>query len=343
MGGRNIIVVGASAGGVEALSHLVSRLPAGFPATIFVVVHFPPHGTSVLPDILRRAGKLRVSHAADGDAIEPGTVVVAPPDHHLLVKPGHVRLTRGPRENGHRPAADALFRTAARAYGRRVIGVVLTGNMDDGTAGLAAVARMGGVAVAQDPEDALYAGMPASAVANVDVDHVVPLEGLAELLVRLVEEPADPSGEEEMPGEIEIEADMAEMDPDAFDLDDRPGTPSGFTCPECHGALWELAEDGAVRFRCRVGHAYGAETLLAEQTSSVEAALWTALKALKERAVMARQMARRMEGRGNARSTQRFDEQARDADEKAAVIREVLRAGLAEVPAAPSLTHEPAG
>jgi len=322
---RDIIVIGASAGGVEALKALVAGLPADFPASIFVVVHFPAYGTSFLPEILSRAGRLPALHPADGDPVRPGTIYVAPPDHHLLLgKDGTVRLSRGPRENGHRPSVDPLFRSAARAYGRRVVGVVLTGNLDDGTAGLSAVVRRGGTGVVQDPADAAHPGMPSSALAYVRVEHTVTLAGLRALLQRLV---AEPIGDEAGRGDerLEFETDIAEMDPYALHADDRPGKPSGFTCPECHGVLWEIQDDELVRFRCRVGHAYGAETLLAEQVDEVEAALWSAFQALKERAAFARRMARKMETRGSRLSRQRFIEQAAEADQRASVIREVLR------------------
>lgn len=332
MAGRNIIVIGASAGGVEALTRIVGELPGDFPAPLFVVVHFPSHGTSVLPAILNRAGTLHAEHAVDGEAIRPGRVYVAPPDRHLLVHRGLVRLSPGPRENGHRPAADPLFRSAARAYGPRVVGVVLTGNLDDGTAGLMAVGDRGGVTVVQDPADAQHKGMPSSAVANVQVDHVVPLAGMAALLARLASDPVAAPAPAEKEGEVsedlEMEAEIAEMDPEALDTDDRPGVPSGYTCPECHGTLFEIREGELVRFRCRVGHAYGAKTLIAEQSTAVEAALWTALQALKERASLARRMAKRMDERGNRISRDSFQRQAREADDQAAVIREVLASGV---------------
>jgi two-component system chemotaxis response regulator CheB len=295
---------------------------------VFVVVHFPAYGISSLPDILSRAGPLPARHPDDGERIRPGVIYVAPPDLHLLLERGGIiRLSRGPRENGHRPAADPLFRSAARACGRRVVGVVLSGNLDDGTAGLAAVRKRGGTAVVQDPADAAHPGMPSSALANVRVDHSLPVREIPALLQRLTTEPLPPDDDDDRDDGVDFEADIAEMEPYAMHADVRPGRPSGYSCPECHGVLWELEDGELVRFRCRVGHAYGAETLLAEQVGEVEAALWTAFQALKERAAFARKMAGRMEARGNVYSRARFMEQAAEADQRAAVIREVLRTG----------------
>jgi two-component system chemotaxis response regulator CheB len=322
---REIVVIGASAGGVEALKEVVAALPADFPAAILVVVHFPAYSTSTLPAILSRAGSLPATHPQDGDAIVPGHIYVAPPDWHLIVERGRVRLTQGPRENGHRPAADPLFRSAALAYGRGVVGVVLTGNLDDGTAGLTSVVRRGGVAVVQDPADALHPGMPSSALAYVRVDHSVPLAELPALLARLVTEPLDERESDIGQDLLRFETDIAEMEPYALHADERPGEPSGYSCPDCHGVLWEVREGELVRYRCRVGHAYGPETLMANQQREVETALWVAFQALKERAAFARGMARKMEARSNRFSQRRFMEQAAEADARAAVIRDVLR------------------
>jgi two-component system chemotaxis response regulator CheB len=244
----------------------------------------------------------------------------------MLLDGGRVVLSRGPRENGHRPAADPLFRSAAASCGQRVIGVVLTGNLDDGTAGLSAVRRKGGTTVVQDPADAQHPGMPSSALANVRVDHCVKLKDIPSLLVRLVTEPLDAPEDGPEDDDIQFEADVAEMEPYALHADQRPGVPSAFSCPECQGVLWEVREGDLVRFRCRVGHAYGVESLLAEQVDMVEGALWTAFQALKERASFTRKMARKMEERGNYYSRERFMEQAAEADARAAVIRDVLRA-----------------
>jgi len=219
---HDIIAVGASAGGVEALSALARDLPGDLPASVFVVLHVPSQSTSVLPAILKRAGPLPARHPYDGERIEPGHIYVAPPDSHLLVKQGSVRLARGPRENGHRPAIDPLFRTAAVAYGPRVVGVVLSGTLDDGTAGLAAVKQRGGVAVVQSPEEALYSGMPLSAIENVAVDHILPLRDIPPVLARLSREPVREGGA--VFRDMEKEADIAELDLATLQNDRKPGT-----------------------------------------------------------------------------------------------------------------------
>lgn len=323
MANRDIVVVGASAGGVEALSQLVHHLPSDFPAAVFVVLHVPPHGTSLLPHILTRNGPLPARHPDDGEPIRPGTICVAPPDFHLLLEPGRVRLSRGPRENGCRPAVDVLFRTAARSLGNRVVGVVLSGTLDDGAAGLAAVRSRGGMALVQDPADALYPGMPRSALEFVRPDACEPVAGLAATLDRLVREEV-PVSADDPDGDMEMESEIAAFELGAIQDEHRPGTPSGFGCPDCGGTLWELSEGELVRFRCRVGHAWTANSLLAEQADGVEAALWTALRALEERAALCHRIAERLHRRGSRAAERRFLEQAHQAKQRAAILRQVL-------------------
>ena len=323
MPGHDIIVIGASAGGVEALTRLVKALPSDLPAAIFVVLHVPAHGTSLMPNILNRCGTLRAWHPEDGAPIQQGQIYVAPPNYHLLVKRGYVHLARGPKENGHRPAVDPLFRTAAQHYGRRVIGVVLSGNLDDGTAGLAAVKSRGGIAIAQNPDEALFSGMPRSAIENVDVDHILPLNAIAPFLVRLAQEQVQEQEADSASAQMEIETDLVELNMAAHSKYERPGTPSGFACPDCGGALWELG-DGMLRFRCRTGHAFSGETLLAEQSEALETALWSGLRALEERAALAHRMFKGAHDRNQTRSAQRFAEQEKEAQQNAAVIRQVL-------------------
>lgn len=329
---RDIVVIGASAGGVEAVASLIEALPRDLAAAVFVVVHFPPHTTSVLPRIITRRGGMTAMHPEDGAPIELGCVYVAPPDRHLLVENGHVRLVRGPRENGARPAVDPLFRSAARAYGARVIGIVLTGNLDDGTAGLMAVKSNGGLAVVQDPEDAFYAGMPSSALRHVQADHVAPLSEIPGILVRRVgEQVQQQKGEGAVARQQNHEVDISEMDREAVESP-RAGVPSGYACPECHGSLWEVDEGGLLRFRCRVGHAYSIENLLAAQGSSMDAALWAAYRALEERAALTARMGARMEERGQTSLAERYREQTTETLQRAELIRRVLLMSTQEVP-----------
>jgi two-component system chemotaxis response regulator CheB len=323
--GHHIIVIGASAGGIEALTRVVRELPAGLGAAVFVVVHFPSHGTSVLPRILSGAGPLPAAHARDGEAIEPGRIYVAPPDCHLLVKRDRVRVIRGPRENGHRPAVDPLFRTAAAAYGGRVVGVVLSGMLDDGTTGLIAIKRRGGRALVQDPEDALYASMPRSALEHVEADGVAPATEIAGVLARWAAEPI-----EEEEGEMDDRPDFTELYMQGFETSNAMGHPSGFTCPECSGALWDIRDGELTRFRCRVGHSFSSDALLSEQSDSLESALWTAVTALEERAALLRRVAARMDGRARNGSHERLGEEAEAADRRAALIRGILQNGAAE-------------
>lgn len=322
-----VIVVGASAGGVEALSQLVSKLPRDLPAAVLVVLHIPANAVSMMPGILRRAGNLPAVHAATREPLREGMIYIAPPDRHMLIRKGSVVTTFGPRENGHRPAVDPLFRSAAESYGREVIGVLLTGNLDDGTAGLGAIKEAGGLAIVQDPDDSMYPGMPASAIENVKVDQVLPLDEIAPALLQLLGSapPAAPV-RRETEGMIELEIRKAEMDP-SIGIDEEVGKPSGYTCPECSGGLWEIDEGSLVRYRCRVGHAYSADSLVAAYGDSVEATLWAALRSLEENAAFAERLARRAESMGQTIALDRFKAQAQRAKEHARTLRNILAAG----------------
>ncbi len=321
---HDMITIGASAGGVEALVKLVGSLPGNLPAAIFLVLHIPAQSPSLLPNILNRAGQLHVLHPVDGQAIQYGHIYVAPPDQHLLVEEGMVRIVRGPKENRHRPAIDPLFRSAARTYGTRVVGVILTGSMDDGTAGLLAIKRRGGKAVVQDPQDALFSSMPRSAIAHVEVDHVMPLSDIGPLLAQLVHDEA--AGQRDFPisKDMEMEAKFAAMDMREGQNRENVGTPSAFSCPECGGVLWEVHDGDLLRFRCRVGHAFSVDSVLAGQTEVIEEALWTALKALEENASFSRRLAHDAGNSGKDWLAKRFGERVQEAERNAAVIREVL-------------------
>ena len=323
---RDIVVVGASAGGVEALAQLVASLPADFPAALFVTQHFPEYGTSVLPRILSRAGSLTAAHPSDGDPIVRRRIYVAPPDRHLLLSNGFVRVVRGPRENGSRPAIDPMFRSAAVAYGAHVIGIVLTGSLDDGTAGLLAIKRHGGLAIVQDPAEALFAGMPTSAVQNVDVDHVEKIDAIGPLLARLVADSvADNGGKATTEDEDSKSNAYAEVDLDVIKrVDEHPGEPSVYGCPDCGGVLWEIQDGDLVRYRCRVGHAWSSAGLVGRQEEGLEAALWTALRALEESAQLASASAKRFRARGNEQLAQRFEDNIIFLERRAEIVRDVL-------------------
>lgn len=329
---HDIVVIGASAGGVEAISTIVADLPRDLRAAVFVVLHLAK-GRSMLPEILTRAGHLPAIHPNDQDRLEYGHIYVARPDHHLVLGPDTVRVVHGPTENGCRPAIDPLFRSAARVYGPRVIGIVLTGGLDDGTAGLAAVKEAGGIAIVQDPEEAFAPSMPRSAQALVDVDHVLPLREMGVMISDLTRKEIEPPPLTAGVHVAPIEPDLAEP-PIALHETDRPGKVSIFTCPECHGTLWEADDRGIVRFRCRVGHVYSAESMLAAHSDSVDRALWTALRALEERAALTHRLAERARTRNHNWVARAFEERALAADGNAAVIRELLvtRATLHEVP-----------
>lgn len=331
MAGHDIVVIGASAGGVDALTRLVRGLPPGLLASLFVVCHFPPGVRSVLPEILSRAGRLLASHAMDGELFHPGHIYIAPPDCHLLLSADNrMQLTRGPRENYHRPAIDPLFRSAARVYGRRVIGVILSGAMHDGTAGLLAVRAAGGMGVVQDPADAWVAGMPESAAQIAGADHVASADELAGLLVELIQRPILLERGSDMVDPLDKMADRVNTDMAEQVHNQRRGQVSVFGCPECGGPLWQVDETQIVRFRCHVGHIYQAENLLTEQANGLEAALWTAVRTFKERFLLSRQLAERERERGAKDAADRFEEMARQAEHYGKLVQQYLLNGAPE-------------
>ena len=283
---RDIVVIGASAGGVEALTQLVRGFPPELGAALFVVLHLSPTGTSVLPSILERAGSLPAGVPEDGELIARGHIYVAPPDQHMLLAGDHVRLTTGPRENGHRPAVDPLFRSAARTYDGRVIAVVLSGTLDDGAAGARLIKERGGVVLTQ--ADPIYPDMPAHAAAATETDAILPVEELPQRICEIVEEAIETEDDESVSEQQRAERSATIVDGAALGAE-----PAELGCPECGGPLWEREEGPLVRFACRVGHVYSPESLVSEQGKALEAALWTALRGLEERADLYRRMARR--------------------------------------------------
>src|SRR5215213_7061352 len=319
---KDIIVVGASAGGIEALRVLAGGLPADLPASLFVVLHTSPDSPAMLAGILDRSGGLPALSPKDGDRIRPGTIYVAPPDRHLLVEPNVMRVTRGPKENRFRPAVDPLFRSAAQTYGPRVIGVILTGYLDDGTAGLWTVKQLGGTAIVQDPSDAVVPFMPRNALAHVNVDYCLPLEGIAPLLVRLTTEAAEEEGAYQVPKEVEIEVNIAKeqkaLDAGVLQL----GEPSNYACPECHGVLLQMKEGTLFRFRCHTGHAYSVESLLADITEKMDDALWNSIRAFEEGELFMRHMAEHLDHADTGHSVESFLTRADEMKRRANLMRQ---------------------
>jgi two-component system chemotaxis response regulator CheB len=295
---HDIVVIGTSAGGVGALQEILKGLPQDLPASVFIVMHLTPHIPSFLARVLLKAGRIPVQPVLGPMNFRRGHIYVAPPDHHIALSRTQVDINRGPRENWNRPSVDVLFRSAATSHGPHVIGIILTGFLDDGTAGLAAIRREGGITMVQDPEDAMFPDMPLNAVQNVQIDHVVPLSQIAPTLVNLVRSRPDRSRmrvSEEVAIETAIaKATMTRMNGRA--ALEKLGRPATFTCPECLGPLWELKDGDLVRYRCQVGHAFSAESMMTAQQDAVERALWKALGAIESRVALWRRISERMKG-----------------------------------------------
>jgi two-component system chemotaxis response regulator CheB len=306
---RDLVVIGASAGGVETLKRVVAALPADLPATVCVVLHISPDAPSMLAGILGRAGPLPCHAPEEGELLRRGAILVAPPDRHLVVEDEHAHLSAGPRENGHRPSADVLFRSAAQARGPRVVGVILSGTRGDGAIGLAAIKQRGGMTVVQDPAEALYPGMPATALAHVAADAVVPSELVADTISAMVR------GEHPAPT---TRLPQPERNPSS-------GRSGVTICPECGGVLSEHIEAGVPTWECRVGHRYSPEGLIDTQAFNIEGSLWAAIRALQDRNLLLERMAKQSEARGLSRSARSFRNRARAAEEQALAVREILR------------------
>ena len=330
---RDIVVIGASAGGIPALTTLVAGLPQDFPASILVVMHIPPYAVSRLPEILSRSGPLPAAHARQGEAIEPGRIYVARPDRHLLVRNRRVELSRGPRENHARPAIDPLFRTAARTYGPRVIGIVLSGALYDGSMGLLAIKTRGGLAVVQDPREAIIDSMPRRAIERAAVDHILPVAEMAATLTDLVRQPVTAQGGNTMVDSIDAEDRLEAVITEDFAeqaSDERAEEMTLFTCSDCGGVLWQGGEGLELRFRCHVGHAFAPEVLLSQKSEELEAALWSSLRLLKEKATLTQQLAARARSTSNGKpasqAAARIAEQAELDERHMRAIQELLEA-----------------
>jgi two-component system chemotaxis response regulator CheB len=325
---QKLFVVGASLGGVEALERLAAGLPADFPGTLMVVLHTAPNSPGVLGDILDRAGPLPAALAEQGERIEPGRIYVARPDYHLLVFDSHIALSHGPRENGTRPAIDALFRSAAASFRQNAVGVILTGLLDNGAAGMAAIKRCGGIAIVQDPADALAPDMPRNAQAAAPVDYVTPLDEMPALLTRLARDPAN-ADPPDVPQDIQREVAIAMRGADQDTDGEKIGRLTPLACPECGGPLWEMDDPSVHRYRCNVGHGFTASTLLADQQDALEEALWVAVRTLEERAHLLERMEQDAQQHGRSYSAGSYADHAAEARHHAGVIRRLLLDGKA--------------
>lgn len=320
---RDLVVIGASAGGLPALYTILGGLPASLPAAVVIVVH-TRSTDGVLPQILARRAVLSVEEATDRAPLETGRVYVAPPDRHVVVTPAGLRVVRGPRENGFRPAIDPLFRTAARARGEGVVGVILSGALDDGSFGLGAVVASGGAAIVQHPDDAEINSMPLAALRQTPVDAVLPAAEIAGEIVRLCSPPEEEEEVTLMARSHEPEPQRPADDTRVADMEERLGPPTPITCPACGGALWETEENGVARYACHVGHQYGPDSLLAEHGESVEQALWSAVRVLEQHAELRQRMARRAEGAGLQVVAEGFAEDGREYHRQAREIRRLV-------------------
>ena len=323
---HDIIVVGASAGGVAALQDLLGGLPKGLAASVFVVLHIPPDTKSHLAEILGRSSALEVREARDHEQIAPSTVYVAQADRHLLVSEDTIRITRGPKECRARPAVDALFRSAAVVYGPRVIGVVMTGMLDDGTAGLWAIKDQGGIALVQDPATAEFPSMPESAMKHVQVDAALSIPELATRIAALVgERPTPRPGA--VPNGMAIETLIALQGNGLKAGVMHLGAVSGFTCPSCHGVLVQIEEGNITRFRCHTGHAYSQMTLLAEINLAVDEGLWDTLRSLEEKLLVLKQMAAGERRAGNETMAATLEARAAKMQEAVGPLHDLVSDG----------------
>jgi two-component system, chemotaxis family, protein-glutamate methylesterase/glutaminase len=323
MANRDIVVIGTSAGGVEALLFLAKNLPSKLPASILVTLHLPPHAGSVLDEVLTRAGPLQASFARSGDVLRRGRIYIAPPGCHLIVEGERVTLGGGPRENNARPAIDPMFRSAALCCGSRTVGVVLTGTLDDGASGLWAIKQAGGITVVQDPREAAFPEMPHAALSFTEPDHIVGLAEFPALLERLVHEPA---GEPRpIPDSLKYEIEVAKGGRSDMRHMDRIGRRSVLTCPDCDGVMWEIDEGELTRYRCHQGHAYSVDVMGVAIEESLRRALGSGLRALEERIALIKKLRRQAEQRDSRLTAANWADKARELEAEANTIRDSLR------------------
>ena len=331
---HDLVVIGASSGGVPVLTKLVAGLPDDFPAAVFIVLHVRPDRPSQLPAILNRAGRLPVAHAVDEEPVRRGRIYVAPPGLQTYIHRGRISVRRGPVENNHRPAVDPLFRTAAHYYGSRVIGVVLSGALDDGAAGLLAVKQAGGIAIVQDPDDAVFPDMPNNALEVVDIDLRVKADDVASVLTGLV---ATGTSDQKQQLRSEVPLETTEEASDASEAlrSEQLGPATGFSCPDCQGTLYEVDTGTRVRFRCRVGHAYSEEAMLKAHGDAVERALWSALRTLEERTALMKKLAQYARRRGHNAIADLYDQRMDEVETDVRAIHDLIMNGGSLEPVGP--------
>jgi two-component system chemotaxis response regulator CheB len=322
MSNRDIIVIGGSSGATIPLRTILGALPKDLPAAVFVVVHIPARSLGLLATVTAAAAHLPVHPAADGMVVSPGNIYLGVPDHHLILADGRIRLGRGPRENMARPSIDPLFRSAAVSYGPRVIGVLLSGLLNDGTAGLDAIKRCGGLALVQDPADAIADEMPRSALSALEVDLTLSATRIGDVLADLVRDPAGPP--RPVPPELRLEVDIAAGARVGSDVIGRIATPAALSCPQCGGVLSTMKDGKPLRFRCQVGHAFTAELVAKEQENSVDEALRVALRIIEERAELVRRMAADGREAGRRALAEMYDERAAEYRAYAETIRKAV-------------------
>lgn len=323
MGKRNIFVIGASAGGFDALRTIVKGLPPDLDASIFIVWHIGTDTRGLLPEVLNKLGTIHAANARDYESIKSNRIYVAPPDHHLLVEEGQVRLTKGPKENRFRPAIDPLFRSAAYTYGNRVTGIILSGGLDDGTAGLWRIKDSGGIAVVQDPKDAEVPSMPENALRAVTIDYCLPIDEIANLIVKLsseyvTEELNSKDGNTKI--EIDIAAGRSSLSRNSLDL----GILSPYSCPECHGVLAKIVDGKLTRFRCHTGHAYSPDTLIATLTQKVEDSLYSAMRGMDESVFLMNHIGDHYAEVNQPKLAAIYFKKAKDAEQRVKMLRETI-------------------
>jgi len=323
MANRDILAIGTSAGGIEALRHLARELPADLPAAVVVVIHLAGGFESSLDAILTQAGPMPARFASDGEPMERGHIYLAPAETHLLVDADHLSLGRGPRENHARPAVDPLFRSAGLCCGPRAVGVVLTGTLGDGASGLQALKQCGGITVVQDPDEAAFRGMPEAALARTKPDHVVGLRAMPALLEKLMNRPV--GAPVPVPDTIKYEVEVARKGHSSMSDLDGLGRRSVFTCPDCHGVMWEIDDGDLVRYRCHTGHAFAAEVLNVALDDSFKRGLASALRALEERIALMRRLKGQADHDGHRRLAESWAHRLRDAENEAHVVRSSIR------------------